>query len=80
MGLTQSAAPETPLLSDAQVHTGAKASGDALFSIAGTAPGNKHRRYGGNILFVDGHVETVAARAPRDLPLPPGAALLNPKP
>lgn len=80
MGLTRDAAPGTPLISDAQAGAGEKAAGDALFSKAGAAPGNKHRRYGGNILFVDGHVETFAATAPRALPVPPGAALLNPKP
>lgn len=80
MGLRSDAPHETPLLSDAQATNGAKRGGDALFSPIGAAPGNKHRRYGGNILFVDGSVETFHPLAPRDFPLPPGTALLNPRP
>ena len=79
MGLKQDAAPGTPLISDAQVDLHAKRPGDALFSASGSAPGNNHRRFGGNVLFVDGHVETSDAVATRDLPIPPGAVLLNPK-
>ncbi len=80
MGLKRDAPPELPLLSDAQTHPGAKAEGEEVFSSKGDAPANKHRRYGGNVLFADGHVETMGAKAPRALPLPAGAALLNPKP
>lgn len=80
MGLRKDAPPRTPLVSDAQAGTDAKRAGEPLFSADGSAPGNKHRRYGGNVLFVDGSVETFDAMTPRDFPLPPGAALLNPKP
>jgi len=79
MGLTRNAGPETPLLSDAQVHLQPKRQGDALVSASGAAPGNNHRRFGGNVLFVDGHVETSGAVATRDLPVANGAVLLNPK-
>ncbi|MFL6529396.1 MAG: type II secretion system protein [Chthoniobacterales bacterium] len=79
MGLTGDAAAETPLVSDAQVDGHEKRQGDALFSATGSAPGNNHRRYGGNVLFVDGHVETGGTTATRDLPVPAGVVLLNPK-
>lgn len=80
MGLKSNAPHETPLLSDGQATDGAKHAGDALFSSNGVAPGNKHRSYGGNILFVDGSVESFHPLAPRDFPLPPGTTLLNPRP
>ena len=81
MGLnTRTASPGIPLVSDAQVNVGSKRKGDPLFSESGKAPGHNHRRYGGNVLFVDGHVETGDAIATRDLPVPGGAVLLNPKP
>lgn len=80
MGLKRDATSSTPLISDAQAGTGAKETGEELFSATGSAPGNKHRRYGGNVLFVDGQVETFKAAAPRAFPLPAGTALLNPKP
>jgi prepilin-type processing-associated H-X9-DG protein len=80
MGLKQNDAPDAPLVSDAQVDVHAKRQGDATFSATGSAPGNNHRRYGGNVLFLDGHVETIDTVAPRDLVIPSGAVLLNPKP
>lgn len=79
MGLRRDAPPETPLVSDAQIDTHPKRRGDALFSVNGNAPGNNHRAYGGSVLFVDGHVETGGAVATRDLAIPIGVVLLNPK-
>lgn len=79
MGLKRDASPQTPLISDAQVDTRPKRQGDALFSATGKAPGHNHRRYGGNVLFVDGHVETGDAVARTHLEIPKGAVLLNPK-
>jgi prepilin-type processing-associated H-X9-DG protein len=79
MGVTREAPAETPLVSDAQIDTHPKRQGDALFSANGNAPGNNHRAYGGSILFVDGHVETGGAIATRDLAIPTGVVLLNPK-
>ena len=79
MGLKNSASPTAPLASDAQASLDSKRPGSALFSTSGSPPGDKHRTYGGNILFVDGHVETLPALAPREFPIPAGAALLNPK-
>ena len=79
MGVRHDAEAGTPLISDAQVNPSAKHRGDPLFSASGSAPGNNHRRYGGSVLFVDGHVETGDAAATRDLPIPAGVVLLNPK-
>jgi prepilin-type processing-associated H-X9-DG protein len=79
MGLTRDALPQAPLVSDAQVDTHTKQKGEALFSATGKAPGHNHRRYGGNVLFVDGHVETGDAVALSSLEIPRGAVLLNPK-
>ena len=79
MGLTRTSSPDIALASDAQADLNAKRKGDALFSATGSGPGCNHRGYGGNVLFLDGHVETGDALAPRDLPIPAGAVLLNPK-
>ena len=80
MGLTRDSSPDAPLVSDVQTNTKTKHKGDALFSTSGAAPGNNHRRFGGNVLFVDGHVETGDTIATRDLEVPPGTVLLNPRP
>jgi len=80
MGLRSDAVHQTALVSDGQATNGAKQTGEAIFSADGKAPGNKHRRYGGNVLFVDGSVEAFPPQASRDFPLPPGTTLLNPRP
>jgi len=80
MGLKRDASPDAPLVSDEQCDAQPKRKGDALFSGTGKAPGHNHRGYGGNVLFVDGHVETGDALALRDLAIPTGVVLLNPKP
>ena len=79
MGLKSEVPPQTPLVSDAQVDARPKQKGDALFSATGKTPGHNHRRYGGNVLFVDGHVETGDAVALSELKIPIGVVLLNPK-
>jgi prepilin-type processing-associated H-X9-DG protein/prepilin-type N-terminal cleavage/methylation domain-containing protein len=68
------------LLSDRQVNTNRKAVNDDLFSATGQAPGNNHRKYGGNVLFGDGHVEVSPAAAAFALDYPTNVTLLNPKP
>ncbi len=80
MGLTRDSGAGAPLVSDAQVNTKAKQRGDAVFSSDGKRPGDNHRKYGGSILFADGHAETWGTVAARDLPVLSGAVLLNPKP
>jgi prepilin-type N-terminal cleavage/methylation domain-containing protein/prepilin-type processing-associated H-X9-DG protein len=80
-GLRRTASPDQALASDAQIGTGAKLAGEPLFSITGKTPGRNHRGFGGNVLYVDGRVETQAdALAHRDFALPAGTRLLNPKP
>lgn len=67
------------LMSDRQVDTQAKTAGQPLFSSTGNPPGNNHNKYGGNVLFCDGHVELSPAGASVPLPLNPQVVLLNPK-
>jgi len=79
MGLGKETSGQTMLASDAQVNGDAKSEGVRIFSDT-NGPGNNHGKAGGNILFVDGHVETSGLQATHDLRLPPGAMLLNPRP
>ena len=80
MGLRKDAGSEAMLLSDAQVDTGPKRHGTNVFSDSGNGPGSNHGKAGGNLLFADGHVETVGSGVPRDLPVSPETQLLNPAP
>jgi prepilin-type N-terminal cleavage/methylation domain-containing protein/prepilin-type processing-associated H-X9-DG protein len=66
------------LASDAQVNAEPKPRGTKVFADAERARGGNHGGAGGNLLFTDGHVETIGTGAPRDLSIPPGAKLLNP--
>ncbi|HSU52952.1 MAG TPA: prepilin-type N-terminal cleavage/methylation domain-containing protein [Candidatus Dormibacteraeota bacterium] len=66
------------LMSDRQVDTQPKSAGQPVFSTDGKPPGNNHRKFGGNLLFGDGHTETTAATVPFALPLTNGEVLLNP--
>jgi prepilin-type processing-associated H-X9-DG protein len=68
------------LLSDRQVNTNSKPQSADLFSATGDAPGNNHKKYGGNVLFGDGHIETSPASAAFPLEYPASVTLLNPKP
>ncbi|HEX4342105.1 MAG TPA: prepilin-type N-terminal cleavage/methylation domain-containing protein [Verrucomicrobiae bacterium] len=79
MGLTLTNAQEA-LLSDAQANTLSKNIGQTLFSVSGQPPGNNHYKYGGNVLFGDGHVEFSPTNAAFPLVLSPGIILLNPRP
>lgn len=71
---------QQPLMSDWQVNTLPKNAGDLIFSATGKPPGNNHYKYGGNILFCDGHVELAPPRLPFSLVTTNGVVLLNPKP
>lgn len=70
----------TVLMSDCQVNTKPKNVGDQIFSLDGNAPGNNHSKFGGNLLFCDGSVQTIGPRATFSLAIPDGIVLLNPKP
>ncbi len=71
---------QQPLMSDWQINTLPKQAGDLAFSATGKPPGNNHYKYGGNILFCDGHVELTPPRLPFSLETTNGVVLLNPKP
>ena len=71
------AASADVLITDRQVDTRAKASGQNVFSATGRPPGNNHEK-GGNFLFCDGHMLTVSVNAPFALDLTNGVVLLNP--
>lgn len=70
---------QQPLMSDWQVNTLPKQAGDLVFSATGKPPGNNHYKYGGNILFCDGHVQLTPPRLSFPLATSDGVALLNPK-
>lgn len=80
MGRTLADGSEAPLASDAQVDTAPKTPGQTIFSLDGKAPGNNHRKFGGNVLFCDGSVQYTPARLAFPLPLTTNVVLLNPKP
>jgi prepilin-type N-terminal cleavage/methylation domain-containing protein/prepilin-type processing-associated H-X9-DG protein len=71
---------QQPLLSDRQVNNLPKSRGDYIFSATGKPPGNNHSKYGGNVLFCDGHVDLEPVLLPFSLVTPPDVVLLNPKP
>ena len=77
--VTNATAAADALVTDRQVNTLPKAVGQPLFSADGQGPGRNHSKFGGNILFSDGHAETVPAVAPINLTPPPGVTLLNPR-
>jgi|ERR1043166_227201 prepilin-type processing-associated H-X9-DG protein len=77
MGLTNGAAGA--LLSDRQVDTLPKKSGQKIFSADGKSPGSNHSKYGGNLLFHDGHVATSSPTNSHDLTFPTNVTLLNPR-
>jgi hypothetical protein len=68
------------LMSDEQVDTQAKTPGQLIFSDTGKPPGNNHKKYGGNLLFSDGHTEWIPPHVPISLSLTQGVVLLNPRP
>ena len=70
--------PVSLLASDAQVNVEPKRSGARIFADAEGTRGGNHGKTGGNLIFTDGHAETISIAAPRDLSPPPGTKLLNP--
>lgn len=71
---------DAALLTDKQVGSNSKRTGELLFSDTGKKPGNNHHKYGGNVLFTDGSVRMSPSAAAFDLPLRSNVILLNPKP
>lgn len=80
MGQSSANGPDQPLVTDAQVNTQPKRLGQPLFATADQRPGNNHHRYGGNILFVDGHIDASPPAAAFDLIPTNRVILLNPRP
>ncbi|HEY1789716.1 MAG TPA: type II secretion system protein [Verrucomicrobiae bacterium] len=68
------------LMSDRQINTLSKNTGDQVFSLNGKSPGNNHHKYGGNVLFSDGSVQATPPVATFSLAFSNGIVLLNPKP
>jgi prepilin-type processing-associated H-X9-DG protein len=66
------------LMSDRQVDTQPKSSGQAIFSTTGKGPGSNHGKFGGNFLFCDGHTEMSPPVATVPLGLSDNQWLLNP--
>lgn len=79
MGRTTHDGADAILLSDEQVDTRPRRTGDPMFSVTGKRPGDNHRQFGGNVLFCDGHAESLPAIAPRDFAFSNSVVLLNPK-
>jgi len=71
---------QQPLMSDRQVNTLPKKTGDPVFSTSGKPPGNNHHKYGGNFLFGDGHADLSPPQLAFSLVTTQGVVLLNPKP
>jgi prepilin-type processing-associated H-X9-DG protein len=80
MGHTPAEGADQPLVSDRQVDTNSKLSGQLIFSLDGKKPGNNHNKFGGNVMFCDGSVRSTPARAAFDLTNAPNVVLLNPNP
>ncbi len=69
---------DAALMSDAQVNDRPKLQHELVFSDDGKAPGNNHRKFGGNILFCDGHMTTSEPHSGQILPFSEPVTLVNP--
>ncbi|HVM60516.1 MAG TPA: prepilin-type N-terminal cleavage/methylation domain-containing protein [Verrucomicrobiae bacterium] len=79
MGHTLRDGADDMLLSDHQLNTQPRHTGEPMFSVNGKRPADNHRQFGGNLLFCDGHAEQLPPAAPRDLLFTNPIVLLNPK-
>ncbi|HWD19141.1 MAG TPA: type II secretion system protein [Verrucomicrobiae bacterium] len=77
-GRTTNDDPGSVAVTDAQVNSSAKLTGQPLFSASGHPPGNNHKN-GGNLLQLNGAVNFSGVAAERDLPVTGKVRLLNPK-
>jgi prepilin-type processing-associated H-X9-DG protein len=80
MGHTSVEGADQALVSDRQVDTNSKLTGQLVFSPDGKKPGNNHNKFGGNVMFCDGSVRSTPAKAAFDLTNAPNLVLLNPNP
>jgi prepilin-type N-terminal cleavage/methylation domain-containing protein/prepilin-type processing-associated H-X9-DG protein len=74
-GITNAA---EPLVTDKQVNSLPKTAGEPIFSSTGKPPGNNHGKFGGNLLFGDGHIESMPPTTSKPLSLSAGEVLLSP--
>ena len=79
MGLARTNDPAQFILSDEQVDVTPKKAGARVFAGTDAAPGNNHGPFGGNVLFLDGSVQTIHGPTPNALTFT-NATLLNPRP
>ena len=79
MGLTRTNEPMQFIMSDEQIDTKPKSRGATAFSTDGKSRARNHGKYGGNVLHLDGSVETIPAKTTTPLVFENGI-LLNPKP
>jgi prepilin-type N-terminal cleavage/methylation domain-containing protein/prepilin-type processing-associated H-X9-DG protein len=79
MGLVPTNAAAQPLVTDWQTDVSPKRQGQRIFSGTGNPPGSNHDKYGGNLVFGDGHVEGSPPLATRDFLHPTNVVLLNPR-
>ena len=80
MGRTSRDGANEMLLSDEQVDTRPRHAGEPMFSVSGKRPADNHRRFGGNVLFCDGHADAFPPVATRNFAFSNSVVLLNPKP
>ena len=77
MGLNRNDPPSTPIAADAL--QGGRTPASVAFSTDGKGTGNNHEKFGGNVLFIDGHVEQRTTASSSTEPLPARAKWLNPR-
>jgi prepilin-type N-terminal cleavage/methylation domain-containing protein len=78
MGRAADGSPADILLSDWQVNTAPKRSGEQVFSPDGKKPANNHYAEGGNLVSRGGEISACTPKASRDLMFVQPVALLNP--
>lgn len=79
MGLTRTNEPTHFLMSDEQIDTKVKGTGARAFSADGKSRAKNHGKFGGNVLHIDGSVETMPSKTTATLAFDNGV-MLNPKP
>jgi prepilin-type processing-associated H-X9-DG protein len=80
MGCRLDDGAQQPLVTDEQIGPQSQPGPAQVFSADGKPPGNNHHKFGGNILFCDGHIQSIANTATNEFTIKPGVILLNPRP
>lgn len=79
MGRHLNESADKALMSDEQVDATSKTNRQLTFSLDGKKVGKNHNKYGGNVLFCDGRVQSSGPLAAFDLTFTNPVILLNPK-